>query len=62
MLATDAEADLRRPIPPRPRAEEAEFGCGVETDELAPARGILLGAAVGFLCLCLLAAVGWWLF
>lgn len=62
MLATDAEADLRGQIRPRPSADEVRNGCAIEDDELAPARGIVLGALLGAVSLGVLGVAGWWLF
>jgi len=48
----------------RPMPEPVEYGAApeLEADELAAARGMLLGAALGLVCLGGVAAFAWWLF
>jgi hypothetical protein len=46
---------------PVPEAVECGAGLELETDELATARGMLLGAALGLVCLAGVAAFAWWL-
>lgn len=66
MLATPAPPEL---APPPDGSVPAAIDAGVpegvaaadEVDDFAAARGLLLGAALGAVCLGVLAVAGWWL-
>lgn len=67
MLATPAPSELApQPDGSVPAVVEAgvpeSVAAADEVDDFAAARGILLGAVLGAVCLGVLAVAGWWLF
>lgn len=62
MLATQAQGHLDAAAAQPPPAAVVPDAEELEGDPLAPARGILFGAALGLVSIAVMVLLGWWLF